>query len=75
MTVYENLILGGYVIEKIKKNQKNSLKEVYELFPILKEKRNDPAGSLSGGQQQMLAIGRALMAHPKLFFLMSPQLG
>ncbi|WP_246945223.1 ABC transporter ATP-binding protein [Bacillus pinisoli] len=75
MTVYQNLILGGYVHRKNKDKQKQTIQEVYELFPILKDKRNDPAGSLSGGQQQMLAIGRALMAHPKVLLLDEPSIG
>ncbi|WP_342430831.1 ABC transporter ATP-binding protein [Neobacillus sp. FSL H8-0543] len=75
MTVYENLMMGGYVHRKKKVQIKQSLKHVYELFPILYEKRNDPAGSLSGGQQQMLAIGRAFMSKPKLMMLDEPSVG
>lgn len=75
MSVEENLNLGGYVHRKNKQQIKNSMKEVYDLFPILYEKRDDPAGSLSGGQQQMLAIGRALMAKPKLMLLDEPSIG
>lgn len=75
MSVYENLILGGYVFRSKKELIKKALASVYELFPILKEKRNDQAGSLSGGQQQMLAIGRALMAQPKVMMLDEPSVG
>src|SRR5690625_1042329 len=61
MTVLKNLMLGAYVHRRDKQGVDKSLHEVFELFPILKEKQNDPAGSLSRGQQQMVAIGRALM--------------
>lgn len=74
MTVYENLIIGGYskaTREHIGKN----LEEVYEFFPRLAERRNQMAGSLSGGEQQMLAIGRGLMSMPKLLMLDEPSLG
>lgn len=67
--------MGAYVHRKHKKGIKDSMKHVYELFPILEEKQDDMAGSLSGGQQQMLAIGRALMAKPKLMLLDEPSIG
>ncbi|WP_079509031.1 ABC transporter ATP-binding protein [Mesobacillus jeotgali] len=75
MTVYENLRMGAYVHRRHKKGIKDSMEHVFELFPILKEKQHDMAGSLSGGQQQMLAIGRALMAKPKLMLLDEPSIG
>ncbi|WP_033828144.1 ABC transporter ATP-binding protein [Bacillus andreraoultii] len=75
MSVDENLMMGGFVHRKQKNELKQRLKDVYELFPILYEKRNDHAGSLSGGQQQMVAIGRAMMSRPKLMLLDEPSIG
>ena len=75
MTVYENLKMGSYSHRKKSEMVKKRLEEIYALFPILFDKRKDAAGSLSGGQQQMLAIGRALMSHPKILLLDEPSLG
>ena len=75
MSVLQNLQLGAYVHRGDKAGNEHKLSEVMALFPILAEKRNDPAGSLSGGQQQMVAIGRALMGRPKTLLLDEPSLG
>ncbi|MDD2421426.1 MAG: ABC transporter ATP-binding protein [Heliobacteriaceae bacterium] len=74
MSVRENLEIGSLMPEAKAKRQE-TIKKVYELFPILAEKRNQDAGKLSGGQQQMLAIGRGLMALPKLLIMDEPSLG
>lgn len=77
MTVHDNLLLGAY--HRYRQTSKEALAEdigrVYDIFPILDERRRQLAGTLSGGEQQMLAIGRGLMARPKLMLLDEPSLG
>ena len=74
LTVEENLILGAYTI-KDKASINKEMKNVYDLFPRLKERSWQKAGTLSGGEQQMLAVGRALMVKPKVLMLDEPSLG
>ena len=76
MTVQENLTLGGYVQAKRDRNSvEHEMSRVFELFPVLKEREKQLAGTLSGGEQQMLAMGRALMAKPSLIMMDEPSTG
>ena len=75
LTTEQNLLLGGFSTRLSKRALMGPVEEIYELFPILAEKRHLPAASMSGGQQQMLAIGQALMARPKLLILDEPSQG
>jgi len=77
MTVQENLLLGGYVQyrRRLRDEVKKDLDRMFELFPRLKERQKQLAGTLSGGEQQMLAIARALMARPKMIMMDEPSMG
>ena len=74
LTVYENLLMGGFS-QKDQSLLKQDIEKIYERFPRLAERKNQIAGTLSGGEQQMLAIGRAMMSRPKLLLLDEPSMG
>lgn len=73
LTIEDNLLVGAFATDK--KHIKEELEQQYEMFPILKERRNQFAGTLSGGEQQMLAVCRGLMSHPRILLLDEPSMG
>jgi len=75
LTVMENLELGAYLRRQDKGTLRQEIEGIFQLFPLLRERRDQPAGTLSGGERQMLALGKALMGQPKLLMLDEPSLG
>jgi len=75
LSVIDNLLMGTYLRRKEKREVKKDLEWIYQLLPVLKERTHQRAGTLSGGEQQMLSIGRAMMGRPKLLLLDEPSLG
>ena len=75
LTIMENLELGAYLRRQDKPALRQEMENIFQIFPILRERKDQPAGSLSGGERQMLALGKALMGQPKLLMLDEPSLG
>ncbi|MGP1487748.1 MAG: ABC transporter ATP-binding protein [Peptoanaerobacter stomatis] len=75
LTVYDNLMLGSYSIKDSMESKKREIAQIYERFPRLEERQKQLAGTLSGGEQQMLAIGRAIMSRPEILILDEPSMG
>jgi branched-chain amino acid transport system ATP-binding protein len=75
LSVMDNLLMGAFLHRKERSNIRKDLEWIYDLFPILKERKSQRAGTLSGGEQQMLTIGRAIMGRPKLLMLDEPSMG
>lgn len=75
LTVYENLLMGAYSRKQSKTEFKKDIEDIYKRFPRLEERKNQIASTLSGGEQQMLAMGRALMSHPEIILLDEPSMG